>query len=55
MQFNQMNNSTIEKMQSQCMPKKSKKMQPVMQPVKKFRCHKYNPKCKHKRNQNVNI
>ena len=36
MQFNQMNYSIIEKAQSQSMPMKSKKMQPVMQPVKKL-------------------
>ena len=36
MQFNQMNDSSIEKVQSQCMSKKCKKMQPVMQPVKKL-------------------
>ena len=44
MQLNQMNDSSIENVQYQSMPKKCKKMQPVMQPVKKaeFRCHKYN-------------
>ena len=36
MQFNQMNDSSIEKVQSQCAPKKCKKMQLVMQPVKKL-------------------
>ena len=36
MQFNQMNASSIEKVQSQCVPKKCKKMQPVMCPVKKL-------------------
>ena len=36
MQFNQMNDSSIEKVQAQCMPKKCKKMQPVMWPVKKL-------------------
>ena len=35
-QFNQMNDSNIEKVQSQCVPKKCKKIQPVMQPVKKL-------------------
>ena len=33
-QFNQINDSSIEKVQSQCVPKKPKKMQPVMHPVK---------------------
>ena len=32
-QFNQMNELSIEKVQSQCVPKKPKKLQPVMQPV----------------------
>ena len=34
MQFNQMNDSSVEKVQSQCVPKKPKRIQPVMQPVK---------------------
>ena len=36
MQFKQMNDSSVEKMQSQCMPKKCKNMQPVMWPIKKL-------------------
>ena len=34
MQFNQMNDSSVEKVQSQCVQKKPKKMQPVVWPVK---------------------
>ena len=36
MQFNQMNDSSVEKVQSQSMPKKCKKIQAVMQLVKKL-------------------
>ena len=36
MQFKQMNDSSVEKVQSQCMSKKCKKMQHVMQPVKRM-------------------
>ena len=36
LQFNQMNDSSIEMVQSQSMPRKCKKMQPVMWPVKKL-------------------
>ena len=57
MQFNQMNDSSVEKVQSQCMPKKCKKMQPVMWPVKKPSSNVTN-RTKgqvQKRNINVNI